>query len=290
MVDATESAIIDAIDHFVVDVGDEINFVEATYRRLGFDLSPRGRHSIGSVNHLAVFEGPYLELLGYEADSASVRSDVVGFPKGLNGLVFQPRHSKEIYHQLLERGVQALPPSHLSRPVLTANGERTAAFEVVRLAPGSSGFGRLYFCHHLTPELVWAPDRPPHDNGATHISRVRIISEDIETARHPLSEILAEPYVQNFATTKVAFQVGRCLIEMMSSKEVPAHLKANLPDAAGRTSYMATLTFHVSDLRQTQACLEKNGVAAIATQDRILIAARDASNVGIEFEVGRLND
>ncbi|WP_158791958.1 VOC family protein [Granulicella sp. L60] len=281
-----QSPITDAIDHLVIDAGEQIDLAESTYRRLGFHLTPRGRHSIGSVNHLAVFDGPYLELLGFEPGSPSARSDVKGFPAGLNGLVFQPLHPNEIYHQLLERGVDALLPSDLSRPVATESGERTAAFQVVRLAPGSSGFGRLYFCHHLTPELVWVPDRPSHANGATRISRVRVIAEDIDTTQHPLQEIAAEHLVQDSEAATMVYQVGGCKIEMMDDARVPAYLVPILPHAAGRSAYMAVLTFRVADLGSAEAHLKANGIATIATADRVLVSAHEALNVGIEFEAG----
>ena len=52
------------IDHVVVDVRDRIDEAERRYRALGFNLTQRGRHSLGSVNHLAMLDPDYVELLG----------------------------------------------------------------------------------------------------------------------------------------------------------------------------------------------------------------------------------
>ena len=43
------------LDHVVVNVRDRIDAGLATYRRLGFTMTPRGYHTLGSMNHLAIF-------------------------------------------------------------------------------------------------------------------------------------------------------------------------------------------------------------------------------------------
>lgn len=54
------------LDHVVINVADQLDAASALYRRLGFQLTERGHHSLGSSNHLAIFGENYLELLGYE--------------------------------------------------------------------------------------------------------------------------------------------------------------------------------------------------------------------------------
>jgi len=62
------------IDHVVVDVRDRIDEAMHCFASLGFLLTPRGRHTLGSVNHLAMFESGYLELLGFGEDAQPARS------------------------------------------------------------------------------------------------------------------------------------------------------------------------------------------------------------------------
>ncbi len=50
------------IDHVVIAVND-IARSAASYRRLGFTLTPQGRHTTGSENHCIMFERDYFELL-----------------------------------------------------------------------------------------------------------------------------------------------------------------------------------------------------------------------------------
>jgi len=48
------------LDHLVINARDQLDDAAAAYARLGFHLTPRGHHTLGSMNHLAVFADNYL--------------------------------------------------------------------------------------------------------------------------------------------------------------------------------------------------------------------------------------
>ena len=52
------------LDHAVINVGVNMDAAEVLFTNLGFKLTPRGFHSTGSINHLAMFGADYLELIG----------------------------------------------------------------------------------------------------------------------------------------------------------------------------------------------------------------------------------
>ena len=56
------------LDHIVINVQREMDAAETAFADLGFTLTPRGYHTLGSINALAMFGTDYLELLGFPAD------------------------------------------------------------------------------------------------------------------------------------------------------------------------------------------------------------------------------
>ena len=136
------------LDHVVVNVRDRIDAGLETYRRLGFTMTPRGYHTLGSMNHLAILGSEYLELIA-AAPGETRRAEILAAPFGLNGLVFGTENSAGVYAALREAGVPVEPPLEFSRPVELAEGSRDATFRTVHFTPGTVPAGRVYFCHHL---------------------------------------------------------------------------------------------------------------------------------------------
>jgi hypothetical protein len=275
------------VDHLVIDVGERIDEAEAAYRGLGFNLSERGRHTIGSVNHLAVFPGHYLELLGTGEGHGSGRADTAGFPHGLNGLVFRSSDADALYTGLLAREVSAQPPVTFSRPVSVGGKKTDATFDVVRLAPKSASFGRVYFCHHRTPELVWTADGEKHPNGVTSISRIRVATENPERSTALLRRILGGGSLISEQSGPWSIRSEDITLEFVSPKSADVDLAGLWANASGREDYMAILTLVTSSLDQTAQVLQRGRVPGVAFHSqRILVPPQAAFNVGLEFVAG----
>src|SRR5665213_3771217 len=165
------------LDHVVVDARDGMDAAAQIYQKLGFQLTPRGYHTLGSINHLAIFGSNYLELLGWGANSAG-RAELTAFPVGLNGLVFKTDDAEATFRRAHAAGVPALPANAFSRPVELDGRQQDARFRTTRLPPDVSGIGRVYFCEHQTPDLVWRPAWQAHPNGAQEIVRVLVATDD----------------------------------------------------------------------------------------------------------------
>src|ERR1700761_4589486 len=170
-----------ALDHVVINTLFDMDHAATLMSQLGFTLTPRGYHSLGSINHLMVFEGHYLELVGLPLGTDVLRRDVLESPLGLNGLVFQASDIDACISQLRGSGLAVLEPQSFSRPVTIDGVERLARFRTVRTAPELFEAGRVYYCQHYTPELVWHRQWMSHANGCQGLSELVGVSTDIET-------------------------------------------------------------------------------------------------------------
>ncbi len=165
-------------DHLVINARDRMDEAEACYRRLGFALTQRGFHTLGSINHCAVFGDDYLELVGVPKDAAQVRGEILRFPEGLNGVVFATDDADTLYKALFAAGAPVELPAAFSRPVVLNGKIEDAKFRVVRINADATPYGRVYFCQHLTRDLVWRDEWRRHPNYAFALARAVILAPD----------------------------------------------------------------------------------------------------------------
>ena len=273
---------IPTLDHVVVNVRDRIDEGAETYRRLGFTLTPRGYHTLGSMNHLAMFGTEYLELIAAPAGDVR-RAEILASPEGLNGLVWGTEDSDGTYQALCAAGVPVEPPQQFSRPVALPDGARDATFRTVRLTAGTTSAGRLYFCHHLTRGLVWRDEWRHHANGTIGVVRAVI------AAQQPGS--LGDLFARMFGADAVRpISDGRRLLVGLSQFDVitPAALQRTFgdaaPDGGARSEFMAALTLRTRSLAAVDAALRAGGIAASRRDDaRIVVPAAAAFGTLLEF-------
>jgi Glyoxalase-like domain len=170
-----------ALDHVVINTLFDMDRAAGLMTQLGFTLTPRGYHSLGSTNHLAMFEHDYLELVGLPSGTDVLRKDVLESPRGLNGLVFQASDVDAFQRTLRDSGLAMLEPQSFSRPVTIDGVEHLARFRTVRTVPEFFEAGRVYYCQHYTPELVWHRRWMSHPNGCHGLSELVIVTSDPET-------------------------------------------------------------------------------------------------------------
>ena len=178
------NAALPAFDHLTLNARDDLPACCQHLDALGFALTPPSAQSIGAVNRCAILEGAYLEIIALDATAAQPRTELLGQPAGLNAMVMRTPDATACYQELVDRGLPALPVQQFSRMALDASGrEREAGFRVVRFEPGWAArmlpFGRLYFCQHLTPELIFDPGFIRHRNGCRRFTGLNVEVRDL---------------------------------------------------------------------------------------------------------------
>jgi hypothetical protein len=268
------------IDHVVIDVRDHIDDAMRCFTSLGFQLTPRGHHTLGSVNHLAMFATDYLELLGFGEEGAT-RTEIARFPAGLNGLVFKTMDAELVHRQAATAGLPVLPVQAFSRPVALDGTTRDARFRTTRLDPDKIAVGRVYFCEHLTPDLVWRPEWRTHPNGASAIARVVAATPHPQRSAMLFRDLFGSDAVADRAGRQV-MAAGAAQVELALPNMVAAEFGEAAAEPAGRTEYMAALEIKVRSLREAAQLLRPVSGIRAETQ-RLVVPAGAAFNTTLVF-------
>jgi catechol 2,3-dioxygenase-like lactoylglutathione lyase family enzyme len=267
------------LDHIVIDVRDRIDEAFERFTALGFHLTPRGHHTLGSSNHLAVFAADYLELLGFGAGGAA-RPEIERFPIGLNGLVFKAEDAESVYRHARAAGLPIQPVQSFSRPVSLAGETRNARFRTTRLDPKEVPMGRVYFCEHRTPELVWRPEWQVHPNGARAIARVVVATPEPRRSAM-LFQSLFGP-VGTACGDRVTVAAGAARVELAPPAAVAAEFGDGAADPAGRGEYFAAAEFKVTSLVETARRLG-SAAGVLVEERRVVVPAAMAFNTTLVF-------
>ncbi len=169
------------IDHVIVGVRD-LETARRSWRRLGFALTPRGRHiDQPTGNYCIMFPSDYIELLGIvgPADSPHRLGNFLAWRKGLMGVAFAPVGSTaEAATALSRRGLHPSAPRPLAREIELPEGTALPRFSLVSLPAEETPGLDSFLCDHLTPELMRREEWLDHPNGATGLMAVHILVEN----------------------------------------------------------------------------------------------------------------
>jgi hypothetical protein len=273
---------IPTLDHVVINVRDRVDEGAETYRRLGFTLTPRGYHTLGSMNHLAMFGTDYLELIAAPPGDTQ-RLDIMAAPEGLNGLVFGTEDSAATYAAMQQAGVKVFPPGEFSRPVALPDGTRDAVFRTVRLMPGTVSCGRLYFCHHFTRDLVWRDEWRHHANGTTGVARAVIAARDPSQLGGLFGRMFG-PDALRPIDGGLALTVGVSRFDVVTPEALRAEFGDAAPDGGGRDSFMAALEFRTRSVEAAWQVMRLGGVTGVRRDNgRVIVPAGAAFGATLAF-------
>ncbi len=271
------------IDHAVINVDDELDQAQHLFQRMGFQLSKRGHHSMGSSNHLAVFADNYLELLGYEPASSSTARGLWNVAPGLAGLVWKTSDAHAVWQHLRQYQLDGEPPTHFSRPVVLPDGRHTEArFCISRIRASALAYGFSFFCEHQTPQAVWQPAWQEHPNGVLALSAFVIASSQPE-------ETLAL-YRQLFCTEAredgcggYVFDSGTCQLRIISHQQ--SSLEFALPPVGpDAPTKMVALCFAVASLDQLRNCFSQGDIQWREQGNQVLVTQQQAQWLAMRFQ------
>jgi hypothetical protein len=247
---------------------------------MGFTLTPRGYHTLGSQNHCLMFGSDYVELLAVPKPHPAMRyfTDFLASGEGLGAMALATDDAGALYAELAADGIAADAPLDFSRPVESL-GE--ARFRIVQLAPEASPGCRTFACQHFTREFVWRPQYRGHANGATQIAAVAVVVEDTVRAASAYANLFgARPQEIDEG---LLVQTGSAPIALASRWKLGYRLHGvGLPLRA--RPLVAALFIRVADRARAAAVLRRNGLQPVPLADGSLaVNAEDAHGIAVVF-------
>ena len=199
------------IDHVIIGVRD-LELARHGWSRLGFTLSPRGRHiGQGTANYCIMFPSDYLELLGVVDPNDFVqRLDAfLARREGVMATAFAPTGAPEEVRSALQ-GLQLHPsePRALGRQLKLPEGTVVPRFSLMSLPQEETPGLDSFICAHLTPELMRRPEWLEHPNGARRLKGIHVLVEDTAALLEPYDRLFG---IQQVTTTDAVacVHVGR---------------------------------------------------------------------------------
>ena len=178
---------LDHVAHFVPNIDE----AAPALQKLGFTLTPFSAQShrlepggpllpAGTGNRCLMLRRGYIECLTPTGDTPvanQLRAAIARYT-GVHLIAFGTAAPDLDHARLAAHAFAPLTPVALQRPIGTPYGADTVRFTVVRVPPDSMAEGRIQYCQHHTPHLVWQPRWLAHANHAVALTAVILCVAD----------------------------------------------------------------------------------------------------------------
>ncbi len=282
------------IDHLVLAVRD-LAAAEAFYRRLGFTLTPRAFHPWGTANHLAQFEGSFLELLAV-ADASNIppaasghfsfgayNRDFLARREGFSMLVFDSRDARADRDAFARAGLADLAPFDFAREAKLPDGTTArVAFSLAFAIDPRLPEATCFTCQQHAPQHFWKIEYQRHANGATAVAEVLMVAPDPRQLAEFFASLGGRPK-RSRRGSDLTVATSRGQIRIHAPDGFAARFPGARIAAAPRTPYFAGYRLTVADPARVVDLLRDNGVPHRFAGGVVQVMPEQAFNVGIEF-------
>lgn len=236
------------IDHLIT-VTTRREASRAALAEMGFELSARGEHpGRGTSNHLMFFGRCYWELLAVDQPGPA-NSMLLGKSTTLVASALRTSDAARDAAAAAGLGADPAPLEAITRPVEKDGQWHTARFTIAPLKAPPEADVHLFFCQHLTPELVWPRQPTEHPNGAFRLKALQVVGPSSAEAQRVLGPLLGTG------------EADEPQIEYLSVDAYRSRLGGHSPLPSDGRVRFAGLTLQVRDLERCAAYLSKQGVA-----------------------------
>ncbi len=265
---------LDHVAHFLPHMAS----ASSALSQLGFTLTPFSAQShrlapdapllpAGTANCCVMLRSGYIELLTPTHDTANARQLHAALARytGVHLIAFGTSAPQADFAHLTAQGFAPLAPLALQRTVSTGNADATARFTVVRVAPTAMAEGRVQYCQHHTPELVWQTRWLAHANHATGLAGVLLCVADPAQAAQRYARFTGLPVQQSGHAWRLDTERGYLLFTNTAT------VQQRFGVVAPAVPWIAGYVIDSDDMNATRA-----RIAGDALGERLLVRLPDA--------------
>jgi catechol 2,3-dioxygenase-like lactoylglutathione lyase family enzyme len=265
-------AVIDGLDHVIIGVAD-LEEAHRRWQRLGFTVTPRGRHKgWGTANYCTMFRDGYVELLGV-VDPAEYTYGLdrflVDHGEGLIGLAYETADAARTVDGLTGLGLAGDPPRALSRLLELPEGTVEPEFRLVHPEPRDALGGGAFVVQHLTPAMIRRADWLDHPNGARRLALVTVAVADPAAVAETWRRVVGPASVAEDADGATV-RVGTGVVHFGRAEP-------------GMREGPVGIAVAVADPERTARALEAGGIPFERGAEGIDVAPAEANGVALSF-------
>ncbi|WP_395713624.1 VOC family protein [Reyranella sp.] len=250
------------IDHLLTYVRD-LDAAAATFRRMGFTLSPLSRiEAMGISNHLVLMRqgipgfANYIELMSAH-DRARLpppMAKVLSGPEGIKSMVLGTEDAVAAQQAMLKHGFAAAPPVHVKREWKIAPEQSVfPEFDVLMPVAAPLAFNA---CRYFNVDLYLRPEWRVHANGAQRMTTVFAVADEPAAVARRYGDLFDASTRQSGEA--VCTTPGQVDLAVMSSETAKRRFGLTVATAAG-AGYLGYLVEVVS-LDVLRSCLSDGKV------------------------------
>jgi catechol 2,3-dioxygenase-like lactoylglutathione lyase family enzyme len=283
------------LDHIVHAVRD-LDAAAAFYRRLGFTVGARNRHSWGTHNHIVQMPGFFVELLtvaepdrlvgeGFAALFGRFHQGFLRRQEGLSFLMLESQDAQADARDFGAAGIAISAALQFEREGSRPDGSTLKVGFSLAFARdvGAPAIG-FAACRQHYPENFWNPSFQQHPNGASAVAGAVIVAENPSDHHIFLSAFTGEREL--LATSSgITAHTPRGDLAIMDPAAYRSHFGVPAPDITAGAR-LAALRFTVRAPEALVAALTAGAVPHILHMGHVVVAPADAIGATLVFGTG----
>ncbi|MEA2948954.1 MAG: hypothetical protein QOI40_4284 [Alphaproteobacteria bacterium] len=281
------------LDHIVHAVRD-LDASAELYRRLGFTVGARNRHSWGTHNQLVQLSGFFIELLnvaepdklgndGFSNLFGRFNQSFLSRREGLSILLLESGDAAADSAAFKTAGIAASDVMKFEREGKRPDGSAVkVAFSLAFARDTGAPATSFAVCQQHFPENFWNPAFQQHANTASGIAGVVLVAEN-PTDHHIFLSAFSGVRDLSATSSGITASTPRGDIKVMDPSAFRSHFGTEPPDISDGAR-LAAMQFRVRDRAALGAALAAGGIASSARMGATIVAPDIAFGATIVFE------